>query len=132
MNPSLEQDNFPEAGQQPTVFSSDPAGVKEKPSNALYRAGVEVNYTSPAKWWNWLFNHISNWLKVSKEDRTNIKTELINTLNAGNVVPNAAVTNQLNKAVQKIAYDTCIAHDANGNAPYVEGYTLYLPETELL
>lgn len=132
MNPSLEQDNFPEAGQQPTVFSSDPAGVKEKPSDALYRAGVEVNYTSPAKWWNWLFNHISNWLKVSKEDRTSIRTELLGVLSAGSIVPNATVNNQLNTAIDKIAYNKCAAYDANGNAPYVEGYTLYLPETELL
>lgn len=132
MNPSLEQENFPIANQAPTVFASDPASVKDRPSNALYRSGVEVNYTAPAKWWNWLFNHITEWLKTSKEDRDNVKTELLNTLSAGSIIPNADVDTQLNSAVKRIAYNKCFTHDADDNAPYVEGYTLYLPETELL
>lgn len=132
MKPNLGQENFPVANQPATVFSSDPEGVKERPSNALYRAGVEVNYTSPAKWWNWLFNHITNWLKVSKEDKSSINTELLNVLSAGSVTPSATANNQLNTAVKRIAYTQCTEHDSDENAPYVEGYTLYLPETELL
>lgn len=132
MNPSLEQENFPIANQESTVFASDPTSVKDRPSNELYRSGVEVNYTAPAKWWNWLFYHISNWLKVSKEDRSSVKTELLNTLAAGSTVPNADVDTQLNTAIKRIEYNKCFAHDSDENAPYVEGYTLYLPETELL
>ena len=128
------------------IFSSDPAGVKEQPGSPYYADGVEVGYTAPAKWWNWLWNTITTFFTGSKADRQNILTELKNVLSAAAIVPSNNDNYQLSKAVDKVCYNTTQAYDEEEvtetiggvsvthkvNQPYVTGNTLYLPDTELL
>lgn len=146
MTTTIEQQNFPTPGEAPAVFSSDPAGVKERPANGYYANGVDVGYTAPAKWWNWLWNHISAWLKDSKTDRENMLAEITNVLTAGNITPNSALNNQLSKAADNIAYGVAedydnetVTEEIGGvmvthpkNRPYVVGHTVFYPDTELL
>ncbi len=128
------------------IFSSDPAGVKEQPGSPYYVDGVEVGYTAPAKWWNWLWNTITTFFTVSKADRQNIFTELKNILSVASIIPDSSDNHQLTKAVDKVCYDTTedydeeeITEEIDGelvthkvNQPYVVGHTLYVPNTELL
>ena len=146
MNTSLEQQNFPDPSSVPSVFSSDPLGVKEKPEGTHYANGVAVGYTAPAKWWNWLWNHITAWLRDSKIDKTNIRTEMLNTLTAGELSPENEEMHQFSGAIDNISYDTAddydneeITEEIDGvmvthkvNQPYVVGHTLHIPNTELL
>ena len=138
MNGTLQQENFPNPSSAPATFASDPAAVIDKPGNLYYADGVDVNYTAPAKWWNWLWNHISAWLASSKTDRTSMTTEMQNVLSAASITPSSSDDHQLSKAIDVVCYDTCEAYDnaeEDGhkiNQPYVIGYTLYIPDTELL
>lgn len=146
MNNTLEQQNFPNPSSDPAVFASDPSSVVEKPGNPYYADGVEVRYTAPAKWWNWLWNHISAWLSDSKADKTSMNTELLNVLSSASIAPSDTDTHQLSKGIDKVAYNRCGAYDDEEvteeidgvmvthkvNQPYVVGYTLYIPDTELL
>ena len=135
---TLEQQNFPNPLSAPATFADDPTAAIEKPGNPYYEDGVDVGYTAPAKWWNWLWNHISAWFAASKTDRSNINTELSNVLSAASIQPSSADAHQVSKGIDTIAYDTCTVYDnaeQNGhkiNQPYVLGYTLYIPDTELL
>ncbi len=146
MNSSLSQQNFPDPSSASAVFSSDPAGVKEIPGSPYYADGVDVGYTAPAKWWNWLWNHISAWLKDSKADKTNMQSEMLNVLSEASITPSSTEEHQLSKAIDKVCYDTTedydeeeITEEIDGvmvthkvNQPYVVGYTLHIPDTELL
>ena len=138
MNGTLQQENFPNPSSAPATFASDPAAVIDKPGNLYYADGVDVNYTAPAKWWNWLWNHISAWLASSKTDRTSMATEMQNVLSAASITPSGSDSHQLSKAIDTVAYDTIEAYDnaeEDGhkiNQPYVIGHTLYIPDTELL
>ena len=120
------------------IFSSDPAGVKEKPGNPYYQDGVDVGYTAPAKWWNWLWNKITSILMAHKADWSSMSSEVANTLSAASITPDSNDTHQLSKAVNQIAYDACGVYDNaeedghKANQPYVIGHTLYIPDTELL
>lgn len=139
MNSSISQEDI-------AVFSSDPLGVKERPASPYYEDGVEVGYTAPAKWWNWLWNHITAFLTDSKADRTSMHTEMANALTAASITPSASDTHQLSKAVDAIAYNTTEDYDTEEvteeidgvtvthkkNQPYVVGHTVYYPDTELL
>lgn len=129
-----------------TTFSSDPAGTKEQPGSPYYADGVDVGYTAPAKWWNWLWNTITTFFIGSKADRQDILTELKNVLSAASIVPDGTSTNQLSKAVDTVCYNTIESYDEEEitevidgvtvthkvNQPYVVKNTLYLPDTELL
>lgn len=146
MNPLIEQQNFPTSGEAPAVFSSDPSGVKKRPANGYYANGVDVGYTAPAKWWNWLWNHLSAWLRDSKLDKEAVRAELLNTLSAGNITPDTANDHQLSQAIDNIAHDATEAYDNETvteeiggvmvthpkNKPYVVGHTVFYPDTELL
>lgn len=120
------------------IFSSDPDGTKERPGTPYYAEGVEVGYTAPAKWWNWLWNAITTFFTGSKSDRQNILTELNNTLGAASITANPLYAHQLTDAINVISYSRADAHDnqtVNGvkvNQARVEGYSLILPDTELL
>ena len=128
------------------IFSSDPAGVKERPGSSNYQNGVDVGYTAPAKWWNWLWNKITSILTAHKADWNSMTSEMTNTLSAASITPDSSDTHQLSKAVNQIAYDTCDDYDNEEvtetiggvevthkkNQPYVVGHTLYIPDTELL
>ena len=137
MNGTIEQQNFPEPSSTPAVFASTSTDI-EKPGNPYYADGVEVNYTAPAKWWNWLWNHISAWFKDSKADKESMFTEMTNVLSAASITPLGSDDHQLSQAVDKLGYTGCEAYttkEENGhkiNQPYVLGYTLYIPDTELL
>lgn len=132
MNSTLEQQNFPDPSSAPSTFASDPTAAIEQPGSPYYANGVQVNYTAPGKWWNWLWNHISAWFAASKADRTAISTELTNVLSAASIVPSSADNHQLSQAVDKNAYNSCASYDTGANIPYVVGNTLYIPATELL
>ena len=138
MNSSLEQQNFPNPSSSPATFASDPAAVIDRPGNPYYANGVDVNYTAPAKWWNWLWNHISAWLASSKTDRTSMTTEMRNVLSAASITPSSSDNHQLSKAIDKVTYSTTEAYDnaeQDGhkiNQPYVLNHVLYIPDTELL
>ena len=128
------------------IFSSDPAGVKEQPGSPYYADGVEVGYTAPAKWWNWLWNVITTFFTGSKADRQNILTELKNVLSAASISPDSSDAYQLHRATGIISYNAVSTYDQaeitetiggvpvthKVNQPYVIGNTLYLPDTELL
>jgi hypothetical protein len=146
MNSALEQQNFPDPASSPQTFASDPQAVIEKPGNPYYQDGVDVGYTAPAKWWNWLWNHISAWLAASKTDRTAMQTEMLNVLSAASITPSSSNDHQLSKGIDGVCYNTCDAYNNEEtaetiggvevthkvNQPYVVGYTLYIPESELL
>jgi hypothetical protein len=146
MNSTLEQQNFPEPASSPQTFASDPQSVVEKPGNPYYQNGVDVGYTAPAKWWNWLWNHISAWLAASKADRTAMQAEMLNVLSAASITPSSSDDHQLSKAIDAACYTTCDDYNEEEiteeigdvmvthkkNQPYVVGHTLYIPDTELL
>lgn len=131
MYSSLAQENI-------NVYSADPAGAKEKPGNPYYQNGVDVGYTAPAKWWNWLLNHLTAWLGSSKADKEAMTAEMKNTLSAASITPDSQQSNQLSAAIDKIERNVCaVYNDAEEsghkvNQPYVVGHTLYIPDTELL
>ena len=128
------------------IYSADAAGEKEIPGSPYYTDGVDVGYTAPAKWWNWFWNKITTFLTNSKSDKNALLTEAKNLLSAASIAPSAAATHQLSDATDKVSYGVCVAyHDAEiteeidgvmvthkVNQPYVVGYTLYIPDTELL
>lgn len=134
---SIEQQNFPDPAAPSSVFADD-TSIIAKPASPYYEDGVDVNYTAPAKWWNWLWNHISAWFRDSKSDRTSVFNEAQNVLSAASITPQNTNTHQLSEAIDEICYDTMETYDQkemNGhkvNQPYVLGSTLYLPDTELL
>jgi hypothetical protein len=138
MNASLEQQNFPNPSLPGVVFASDPTSTVEQPQSPYYADGVEVRFTAPAKWWNWLWNKISKWLLDSKADKTAMETEILNVLHEANITPSGSDPHQLSSAVDIVAFNTCSAYDnaeEDGhkvNQPYVIGHTLYIPDTELL
>ena len=141
-----EQENFPNPSSAPATFASDPAAVIDKPGYPYYTNGVDVNYTAPAKWWNWLWNHISAWLSSSKADRTAMSEEMNNVLTAASILPNRNQTRQLSQAISMNCYTDYANYDTEEiteeiggvevthkvNQPYVIGHTLYIPDTELL
>lgn len=120
------------------IFSSDPIGTKERPGNPYYQDGVDVGYTAPVKWWNWLWNKVTSTLTAHKTDWNDITSEMSNALSAASIIPASTDEQQLSKAVNHIAYRVCGDYDnaeEDGhkiNQPYIEGYTLYIPDTELL
>lgn len=128
------------------IFSSDPAGVKERPGSSNYQNGVDVGYTAPAKWWNWLWNTITSFFTAHKADWNSITAEMANTLSDASVTPDATDEHQLTKAINQISYGVSEDYDNEEitetiggvevthkkNQPYVVGFTLYIPETELL
>lgn len=123
------------------VFATDPAAVKESPG-AEYDNGVKVQYTAPAKWWNWLWNKITAWFNDSLSDKQTLVTEMTNVLTDASIVPDAADNHQLAKSVVNIAYRHAYDHDEETvevggverpvNRPYVSGGLIVLPDTELL
>lgn len=128
------------------IFSSDSTGVKERPESPYYQDGVDVGYTAPAKWWNWLWNKITSIFTAHKADWNSMTSEMTNTLSAASITPDSSDSHQLSKAVNQIAYDVCDDYDNEtvteeiggvevthtANQPYVIGHTLYIPDTELL
>ncbi len=128
------------------IFSSDPLGVKEQPPNPYYQDGVEVGYTAPGKWWNWLWNKITSFLSASKADRVSMLSELKNVLTSASITPASAENGQLAEAVDTVCYNETGAYDNREvteeiggasvthkiNQPYVVGHTLYVPDTEML
>lgn len=139
MQPNVTQQDI-------AIFSSDPASVKEQPGSPYYTDGVDVGYTAPAKWWNWLWNKLTSWLTDSKADRTSMLAELTNVLSQEQVTPSASDTHQLSGAIDKATKEYCSTYAAEEvtetiggvsvthkvNQPYVVGHTLYVPDTELL
>ena len=146
MNTSVEQQNFPSAGVAPSVYADSDQAVVEKPGNPYYTDGVDVGYTAPAKWWNWLWRHVTTWLKDSKTDREAMRAEMSSTLTAASISASDADNHQLSKAVDTVAFADTGAYDNEEvteevggmtvmhkkNRPYVVGNTLYIPSTELL
>ena len=136
---SLTQENI-------DIFSSDPLGVKEQPPSPNYEDGVDVGYTAPAKWWNWLWNVITTFFTDCKADRQHILGELLSLLSAVSITPSATDNHQLTKAANAVCRNTVEAYDNETvteiidgvsvthkvNQPYVVGFTLYVPDTELL
>ena len=138
MNSTLEQQNFPNPASSPAVFASDPEAQIAEPGSPYYTNGVNVNYTAPVKWWNWLWNHISTWLSASKADRNAMRAETLNVLSAASMAPSDNDNHQLSKAIDIVSYDTCETYNNaeegghKSHQPYVIGHTLYIPDTELL
>ena len=134
------------AQQDINIFSTDPTGAKEQPQGSNYTDGVEVGYTAPGKWWNWFWNIITSFLTHSKADRSSMLTEMQNVLSAASMTTDPAKSNQLSEAVSIVSEDTVEAYDTKEvteeiggvevthavNQPHVIGYTLYIPDTELL
>lgn len=124
------------------IFGSDPSTIKEKPSDALYANGVEVQYTAPAKWWNWLWNAVTGWFNHHKADNQSIIAEETNLLSAAGEVPTPSDSHQLTDSFTEVAeacaedYDMATVIDGGVerpvNRPYVSGMTIVLPDTELL
>ena len=128
------------------IYSSDPLGTKEQPPSPNYEDGVDVGYTAPAKWWNWLYNKLCVFFSGCLTDRTDMHTELLNVLSVASVIPDSSKVHQLSDSISSIGAGRCntynnkeITEDIGGvsvthkiNQPAVVGYTLNLPDTELL
>lgn len=146
MKVTIEQQNFPAAGSTPSAYAYSDEATVEKPGNPYYADGVEVGYTAPAKWWNWLWRHITTWLMTSKTDREAMRAEMLSTLTAAGMSASDADNGQLSKAADTIIHQDIYDYDNktitetvdnvevthNVNKPYVIGKTLYFPDTELL
>ena len=129
-----------------SIFASDPLSTKEEPQGTDYTDGVDVGYTAPAKWWNWLWNKITSWFTACKTDRTSMYTELSNLLTDAQITPSATDEHQLSKAIDKIEYGHCEEYNEEivntvidgvtvvhyKNQPFIHAGVLYLPDTELL
>lgn len=134
------------AQQDISIFSTDPTGVKEQPQGSNYIDGVDVGYTAPAKWWNWFWNKLTSFLTNSKADRNSMLAEMQSALSAASMSADPTKDNQLSEAIDIISNDTIEAYDTEEiteeiegvevthmkNQPYVIGFTLYVPDTELL
>jgi hypothetical protein len=132
--------------QDINIFSTDPTGVKEQPQGTNYTNGVEVGYTAPAKWWNWFWNKITSFLTHSKADRNSMLAEMQGVLSAASMTADPYKYSQLSEAVNNVVdsviedYDNeTVAEEIGGvmvthakNKPYVVGYTVFYPDTELL
>lgn len=143
---TLEQENFPNPSSASQTFAFDPQAVIEKPGTSRYLSGVDVGYTAPAKWWNWLWNHISAWLSDSKADRAAMAEETNNVLTAASILPKHNYERQLSQSISINCYADYTDYDNEEvteeiggvevthkvNQPYVVGHTLYIPDTELL
>ena len=124
------------------IFGTDPSTVKEKPGVTDYSDGVEVRYTAPAKWWNWLWNALTGWLTHHKADYQSIITEETNLLSAAELTPDSSSAHQVTQSFEDIAenyseeYDVeTVLEEGNEhyvNRPYVDGLAIVLPDTELL
>lgn len=124
------------------VFGSDQQTVKEKPSDTLYADGVEVQYTAPAKWWNWLWNALTSWLTNHKADNQSMITEETNLLTSAGKTPSSSDSHQLSQCFEEITeayaetYDNEtveeVGYERYVNKPYVSGAVVVLPDTELL
>lgn len=125
-----------------TVFGSDPSTTKEKPGDTSYADGVEVQYTAPAKWWNWLWNALTSWLTNHKADNQSMITEEANLLSSAGITPDSSNSHQISQSFHDISkdyaedYDELTTEDGGVerpvNKPYVSGMTIVLPDTELL
>lgn len=123
------------------IFASDPAATKESPGDE-YSNGVKVQFTAPAKWWNWLWNKITAWFNTSLTDKQDIEDEVVNLLSDAGFVPDASNDHQITESVNAIAYRYAETYDEEVtttegttrpvNRPYVSGTTIVLPDTELL
>ena len=145
MQDILEQQNFPDPTEPSAIFAENATDI-DKPASPYYAQGVQVNYTAPAKWWNWLWQHMTSWLLQSKNDRASMLSELINILTAAFITPSSTDNHQVSEGINTIAYNICDAYDKEEiteeidgvmvthkkNQPYVVGMTLYIPSTELL
>lgn len=128
------------------IYSSDPLGTKEQPPSPNYEDGVEVGYTAPAKWWNWLYNKLCIFFSGCLVDRTAMHAELLNVLSAASVIPDSSKVHQLSDSISSIGAARCSIYNGKEvtetidgasvtykvNQPAVIGYTLRLPDTELL
>ena len=121
-----------------SIYSSDPSGDKTQPPVPYYAAGVEVNYTAPGPWWNWLWNKITSILTAHKSDWNSMTTEMANLLDGVNMSPVAYDRHQMSRAASETAFKVCEEYndaEEDGhkvNQPDVIGHTLYIPDTELL
>lgn len=124
------------------IFGSDPETIKEKPGTTDYANGVEVQYTAPAKWWNWLWNALTSFLTHHKSDNQSMLTEEVNLLSSAGFTPSSSDGHQITKSFRKLAEDYAEEYDEETievdgverpvNKPYVTGGTIVLPATELL
>ena len=124
------------------IFGTDPETIKEQPGETDYANGVEVRYTAPAKWWNWLWNALTGWCFHHKADNQSIITEEVNLLSAANKTPDASDNHQISDSILYIGFDNAQSYDEETvyeggeehpvNRPYVTGVTIVLPDTELL
>jgi hypothetical protein len=128
------------------IYSSDPLGTKEQPPSPNYEDGVDVGYTAPAKWWNWLYNKITVFFSGCLTDRTAMHTELLNVLSSASVTPDSTDLQQLNDSINIKCATECTVYNNKEeaelidgtsvvhavNKPNVVGYRLFMPDTELL
>lgn len=119
-------------------YAYSPYSDKEQPPSPYYENGVEVGYTAPGKWWNWLWNKLTSILTQAKADRISMFTEIGNVLSSASIAPVSSETHQLSKSVDTVCFNTTDAYENaeegghKVNQPYVIGHTLYIPDTELL
>ena len=135
MNTTLVQEDI-------AVFGADPTTTKEQPGTTDYSNGVEVQYTAPAKWWNWFWNIITSWFTNHKADNESILTEEENLLEEADIVPSGSNSHQIAQSIDTIAQTNAEDYDLETvtegedvhfvNRPYVSGRTIVLPSTELL
>src|SRR5574344_2491409 len=90
---------IPSSNIEDTSSYAVSSAVSVIPPSPYYANGVEVGYTAPAKWWNGLFNMLTNRAIQGKEDSTAIITEINNVLSASGITPATATTNQLLSAL---------------------------------
>ena len=135
MTTSITQDDI-------DIFCTDEHAPKEQPPDANYSSGVDVQYTAPAKWWNWFWNIITSWFTHHKADEQSLITEETNLLSAAGKTPVGTDAHQIGDSFHDIAEDYSEDYDEETtvdggverfvNKPYVSGTVIVLPDTELL
>jgi hypothetical protein len=100
---------IPSSNIEDTSSYAVSSAVSVIPPSPYYANGVEVGYTAPAKWWNGLFNMLTNRAIQGKKDSTAIITEINNVLSASGITPAKATTNQLLSALTLL----CVKYASN-------------------
>lgn len=111
------------------IYASDSLAAKAIPDQTNYGLGVKVNWTAPAKWWNWLWNRMTSILKSRLTDTDNIREEMASVLGEAGLTPADGTKRQLANSIEVMMFDDYKKWD---ELPYVIDHKVYLPINEIL
>lgn len=111
------------------IYASDPQAVKLSPDQTNYSLGVKVNWTAPAKWWNWLWNRMTSIMHAHISDTEAIRSEMTSVLAEAGLTPADGTKRQLSNSMNAVMFDTYKELD---NLPHVQDHKIYLPMDEII